>query len=676
MFTRLRIEPHHDKWCWLGVITLTGVIVVSLMFYESSFRDADQTPPLNHSKRSTQSTDCIDRYGGIELKYTMGQNTGFQFDLCSVINCGNKEANWRGYDVYLCMLTNKGRWCPTWDSVLTWTGVSWTPRPCKKGKWCARDKVNLQRQTYQSHQGSHEHNPILLSVYNLTQNPLPRGPCSTTDGTAYFILGVHHPGTDTKGLIKITFLQPPPPNKTSMTTPQTDTASTPAMTVQKEGIISIDYSKLTRSDMIKIATGYGDRNLWLDWIAATASSMNMSNCVACSSARPTMFTTPAPLFPEEDPRGFNCMINMTMFAEPSGCRTLSSVFPVVKNHTVPPTFTPKKNNYTCFHRNLSSGQVTDMGHMQMDWCNHLINMTTWANASTMIIARGDLFWYCGDKTLHLSLPASWSGTCAMVRLAVPLVLLGSRDTGSAHNRRKRNTFEIGTGSTTYMDSIGIPRGVPDEYKLADQVAAGFENMPILSALFPITPNKNVDRINYVHYNVLRLANATRDAVSGLSEQLAATSLMTVQNRIALDMLLAEKGGVCSMFQGLCCTFIPNNTAPDGSVTRALEGLRTLSQEMHDNSGINNPFGGVFEQWFGKWKNLVVSVLLSLIGMIAVLGLCGCCCIPCIRSLCERMIVAAVEKKSPYPPPPYQMAQIETTALLGNPSPDSESEVEV
>ncbi|KAK0139827.1 Endogenous retrovirus group PABLB member 1 Env polyprotein [Merluccius polli] len=45
--------------------------------------------------------------------------------------------------------------------------------------------------------------------------------------------------------------------------------------------------------------------------------------------------------------------------------------------------------------------------------------------------------------------------------------------------------------------------------------------------------------------------------------------MAFQNRQALDMLLAEKGGVCSMFGDQCCTFIPNNTAPDGSVTKAL-----------------------------------------------------------------------------------------------------------
>ncbi|XP_065328147.1 uncharacterized protein LOC135933842 [Pelmatolapia mariae] len=117
----------------------------------------------------------------------------------------------------------------------------------------------------------------------------------------------------------------------------------------------------------------------------------------------------------------------------------------------------------------------------------------------------------------------------------------------------------------------------------------------------VTPNKNVDRINYVHYNLLRLSNLTRDAFEGVAEQLGPTSLMGVQNRLALDMVLAERGGVCAMFGDLCCTFIPNNTAPDGSVTRALEGLKTLSRTMHEDSGIENPFEGWMTSVFGQWK---------------------------------------------------------------------------
>lgn len=241
----------------------------------------------------------------------------------------------------------------------------------------------------------------------------------------------------------------------------------------------------------------------------------------------------------------------------------------------------------------------------------------------------------------------------------PLVLIGKKAvraepvslTSLTRRRRrqvvkKRSTlnFDPTLNSPTYIDAIGVPQGVPNKFKLADQVASGFKNIPLVAALFPVTPNKNVDRINYVHYNVLRLSNLTRDAAEGLAEQLGPTSLMAVQNRLALDMLLAEKGGVCAMFGDVCCTFIPNNTAPDGSVTKALEGLRTLSKTMHEHSGIDNLWDDWMTSVFGQWKVLMTSLLVSMGIFAGILVTCGCCCIPCLRALSVRLITSAIEKR--------------------------------
>jgi hypothetical protein len=110
-----------------------------------------------------------------------------------------------------------------------------------------------------------------------------------------------------------------------------------------------------------------------------------------------------------------------------------------------------------------------------------------------------------------------------------------------------------------VDAIGIPRGVPDEYKAMNQIREGFT-----STFFCwVTINKNVDLINYIYYNQQCFVKQTRDAVKGISDQLSATSLMTWQNRLALDMILAEKGWVCRVIGVHCCTFIPNNTSPVG-----------------------------------------------------------------------------------------------------------------
>ncbi|KAJ0070660.1 hypothetical protein NL108_017333 [Boleophthalmus pectinirostris] len=196
---------------------------------------------------------------------------------------------------------------------------------------------------------------------------------------------------------------------------------------------------------------------------------------------------------------------------------------------------------------------------------------------------------------------------------------------------------------TYIDAIGVPRGVPNEYKLVDQIAAGFEGLPIISAILPITPHKNVDRINYHHYKILRLTNYTLALGKALAEQLHATSAIAYQNRLALDMVLAERGGVCAFFKGQCCLFIPNNTAADGSVTRTLQGLQMFADTMHEQSGVNNIIEEWFNSTFGSWKNIVLSIFTSLLICISVFVLCGCCCIPCIRLLLLRVFDRMFEK---------------------------------
>ncbi|KAK1805154.1 hypothetical protein P4O66_019507, partial [Electrophorus voltai] len=49
-------------------------------------------------------------------------------------------------------------------------------------------------------------------------------------------------------------------------------------------------------------------------------------------------------------------------------------------------------------------------------------------------------------------------------------------------------------------------------------------------------------------------------------------LLTTQNRMALDMLLAKEGGVCSMMGDHCCTYIPPSDAPGGNISMALDHM--------------------------------------------------------------------------------------------------------
>jgi hypothetical protein len=142
-------------------------------------------------------------------------------------------------------------------------------------------------------------------------------------------------------------------------------------------------------------------------------------------------------------------------------------------------------------------------------------------------------------------------------------------------------------------------------------------------------NKNVNWINYTYYNQQRFVNYTRDAIKGIAEQLGPTSQMAWENRLALDMMLPKKGEVCITIGFSCCIYIPNNTAPDGTVTKTLQGLTCLSNELAENSGINDSFTDLMEKWFGRWKGWMTSILTSLIVVAGVLVLAGCCIIPCV-----------------------------------------------
>ena len=89
--------------------------------------------------------------------------------------------------------------------------------------------------------------------------------------------------------------------------------------------------------------------------------------------------------------------------------------------------------------------------------------------------------------------------------------------------------------------------------------------------------------------------------------------------------------VCKMFGTFCCTFIPNNTSPNGSITKALEGLALLSAELTENSGISDPFTDMMDKWFGL--SVVTAIVVT----------CAWCCIACLRGLSQRLI-----ETTPYP----------------------------
>ena len=72
-------------------------------------------------------------------------------------------------------------------------------------------------------------------------------------------------------------------------------------------------------------------------------------------------------------------------------------------------------------------------------------------------------------------------------------------------------------------------------------------------------------LNYLCYNQNRLINWSIDALDTVREHLHSTSVIILQNRLAIDTILAEDQGVCDILGNECGTMIAMHTGPIGNL---------------------------------------------------------------------------------------------------------------
>lgn len=173
-----------------------------------------------------------------------------------------------------------------------------------------------------------------------------------------------------------------------------------------------------------------------------------------------------------------CMVEVMNKNNPNkNCSSWDSVFPVTDQDKKKPLFSKKMapGNFTCIN---ITGTGYKLGNISRVQCTSITQVPGNFNP----IARADVWWWCGDDRLFDRLPSDATGVCALVTLMLPMSLyqmtadrvaiLASQADFSELNRQKHVFY---SDDPTYIDAIGVPRGVPDEYKLADQIAASFES---------------------------------------------------------------------------------------------------------------------------------------------------------------------------------------------------------
>uniref|UniRef100_A0A8C8MIL9 Envelope protein n=1 Tax=Oncorhynchus tshawytscha TaxID=74940 RepID=A0A8C8MIL9_ONCTS len=451
----------------------------------------------------------------------------------------------------------------------------------------------------------------------------------------------------------------PKPQRSQTNQSQTHSSTTPGPSLPPTTTVSnpihvINVRDYSAIDQLGTETGFDGRdNLWLSYMSYmryTAKTLKRKDCIVCGHARPVLATHP---FAIGEGEGCLCILRSFYQDKPNStlCSSLSLVFPTISPHRAPWGVKAYGGKYSCI---TGTGSGMDYGRLPEADCSSNITINaTWPVAGlNQTSGLADVWWICGPKrVLRPILRGDWQGTCALTSLIIPLTivdvtaeqLLGSVSRGPenipSHGRHRRSAPWTEDVVDIHNNLLGVPVGVPHEFQALGRNDGLWHLLPIIGPA--IVDARQTAWINYIYDNQQRFVNYSPDALTGMSEQLEATSRVARQNRLALDMLLASQRGVCKMFGEQCCTFIPNNTSPDGSISKALSGLDALSAEMRTMAGVEE--SGLFSwlgAWFGKYTGMVVTGFLTLILVFLLLMCCAACIIPCFKKSVTDVVKAS------------------------------------
>lgn len=165
---------------------------------------------------------------------------------------------------------------------------------------------------------------------------------------------------------------------------------------------------------------------------------------------------------------------------------------------------------------------------------------------------------------------------------------------------------------------------------------------IFGALLPgYGATDNAFKINDIALDLEDLTGTVVTGFGTLTPAVQGLSNVALQNRLAMDMVLANQGGVCHVVGTDCCTYIPDISDNMTHVVAHLNDLLHLqkSRDTEENAGNGWWSWAPSTGWQTTLLHLFAPVLAVLVGLSVVL----CCVVPLVRSLVTSMISSATER---------------------------------
>ncbi|XP_058701178.1 uncharacterized protein LOC131582363 [Poecile atricapillus] len=230
---------------------------------------------------------------------------------------------------------------------------------------------------------------------------------------------------------------------------------------------------------------------------------------------------------------------------------------------------------------------------------------------TTIKSPGNLVWVMGHGQWTTHIPID--GPVTQITLGIPTLCPLWKQSKLKPNRKKREVDAFTELENEWHEPDG---GVKFGWALESLFA-------------PVASYRNREMLYKLLGQTERLAAATKKGFKDMNLQLQATSRMTLQNRMALDMLLLKEHGVCQYLKTKidhCCIHIPNVTIEVEKDISQLETIESETKEI-EKEAQHNWIGDIFEslglQVSGWVWSIVQYILLFAVLLLIIWLACKC-----------------------------------------------------
>ena len=237
---------------------------------------------------------------------------------------------------------------------------------------------------------------------------------------------------------------------------------------------------------------------------------------------------------------------------------------------------------------------------------------------------------CGGQA-YTHLPANSHGTCYLAHVIPMIRRVNSSEIQAAYSEHRRKTSRKKRTLTWWQKVLGV---IIPNYGV-------YNTQSELEALSTVLEK---------HMNV------SDAAIEALATEVNEIKAITLQNRMVLDIMLANKGGACSIIKTECCSFVSD---PTKAITRLHEDTQEGVKELHKNHG--GMFWGLFEDWFGGIGNTLTRTLILIVITVIILLLVFVCLSACIKAVMSRIVGSTseviIQPERPQWSPPFNNSDI-------------------